>query len=323
MRTFIVALSLLVLLAAGPAFGQNNWTIESTSPGASGFVGVSEDFMITGAPWDSDGVDDCEQVFDVRCEWMIDHTGDNGVHKANGVLAATLDGSEANQTAVFLSEEWTDDVVSGATWWVNYNVHLVAINAADIPNLRVRSRYMYNGVTQLVLNLVGLAGENRVQFRLAPQHVWTDSPESGNQWRLEITAIRTLTGEPAMIWVDDISVTEGGEILFAEDFPTQPSSVDIVPMDGLRLGLRTFPNPMSSQTSVRFRLDSPRRVNVQVLDVAGRVVRSLWAGRLAPGVHSLPWDGVGFTGEPVPSGVYFVRVASGADSWLTRTVKVR
>jgi hypothetical protein len=317
----ILAVALLAVTSV-PALGQNDWTVASTSPGATGMIGVTEDFLTMGTLWDPDGMDDCGQLFDVRCEWMVDHTGDDPEHMMNGVLAATLDGSMINQQAVFLSEEWSDLVSSGSTWWVTYAVHFIAVDPADIPTLRLRSRYLHNGIPQLVLNLVGLATTDHVQFRVAPLHIWTDSPEIGTQWEIELTAFRTQAGEPAMIWVDNIHITEGAEVLFDETFPVQPTSAPEPFGSALVPRLHVYPNPVRSDTKVDFRLSRPGFVDVRVLDVSGRMIRSLLSRRMAPGHHTVSWDGLNGRGMTAPGGVYLIRLEGGGDSAVQKVVKV-
>ena len=39
------------------------------------------------------------------------------------------------------------------------------------------------------------------------------------QWRLQLTLSRTGAGQPAMIWVDNITVKEGANFHFEEEFP--------------------------------------------------------------------------------------------------------
>ena len=38
-------------------------------------------------------------------------------------------------------------------------------------------------------------------------------------WRLQLTLSRTGAGQPAMIWVDNITVKEGANFHFEEEFP--------------------------------------------------------------------------------------------------------
>lgn len=80
------------------------------------------------------------------------------------------------------------------------------------------------------------------------------------------------------------------------------------------------PNPLRSQTWLRFRLDAPERVTALIVDVAGRRVRRLMdEPSLAAGDHAIAWDGRDEAGSPVPGGVYLLLLSAGAES---RTAKL-
>ena len=83
----------LTIALVGSASAQHAWTVQSQSPGTTEYVGVSEDFLMTGQPWDTDGNGACppDGDDDVRCEWLTDHTGVEAEHQMNGVIGAVLD----------------------------------------------------------------------------------------------------------------------------------------------------------------------------------------------------------------------------------------
>jgi hypothetical protein len=77
--------------------------------------------------------------------------------------------------------------------------------------------------------------------------------------------------------------------------------------------LAPYPNPAHGATTLRFRLDRPRHVEVRILDGAGRVVRQLLDDERGAGLHELVWNGRGAAGQPVRSGVYFATIESDGD----------
>ncbi len=82
---------------------------------------------------------------------------------------------------------------------------------------------------------------------------------------------------------------------------------------GVGLALHSLvPNPAAHATTIRFSLREPGRVVVELLDVRGRRLETLRDTTLGPGDHELAWRR-----GTHPSGVYFVRVASG-DGTATR-----
>lgn len=63
-----------------------------------------------------------------------------------------------------------------------------------------------------------------------------------------------------------------------------------------------YPNPFNPATQVRFSLERPTSLRVEVFDAAGRRVLGLADRRFAAGAHSLTLDATG-----LPSGLYLVR----------------
>ncbi len=66
------------------------------------------------------------------------------------------------------------------------------------------------------------------------------------------------------------------------------------------------PNPFNGSTQIRFTLAQTARVNLSVLNVRGQRVRSLAAGDLPAGPHTVAWDGRGEDGRELASGVYLI-----------------
>jgi hypothetical protein len=65
------------------------------------------------------------------------------------------------------------------------------------------------------------------------------------------------------------------------------------------------------------------RVTVGIYNVAGRLVATVYDGRLREGGESLVWNGLDSTGSAIASGVYFARVESGDDVLTSKVVYIR
>ncbi len=71
------------------------------------------------------------------------------------------------------------------------------------------------------------------------------------------------------------------------------------------------PNPFNPETRFTLHVDREERASLVIFDLGGRVVRTIWEGVLPSGESSFTWDGRDDKGVPVPSGVYFARLAAG------------
>lgn len=92
---------------------------------------------------------------------------------------------------------------------------------------------------------------------------------------------------------------------------------------GVAAVLGGFPSPFSTATAVRFQVPATGAVELIVVDVQGRRVRTLTREIFGPGVHEVVWDGTSDAGRPVASGVYFLRSKAGGRVTYQRVVRTR
>ena len=74
-----------------------------------------------------------------------------------------------------------------------------------------------------------------------------------------------------------------------------------------------YPNPFNSSTVVRFAWPVTGDVDLAVYNLAGQRVAQLARGVRAAGNYSVNWDGCDQSGTRLASGVYLVRLQSGAN----------
>lgn len=85
----------------------------------------------------------------------------------------------------------------------------------------------------------------------------------------------------------------------------------------------SYPNPFSGTTTILFEIRSGQPVKAKVYDVRGRLVSSLPAVAVSPGIGHIVWDGSDGRGATVASGVYFVQVETGHATKSLRVLLVR
>jgi hypothetical protein len=115
-------------------------------------------------------------------------------------------------------------------------------------------------------------------------------------------------------WIDGCSAGLSGDWVFYVVYrPVCTSGVGdevIVSSAPSALGVPA-PNPFASRTSVEFFLAAPGDVRLDVYDIKGARVAELAAGSYSAGRHSLDWDGRGFDGGQLGSGIYFLKLDAG------------
>jgi hypothetical protein len=74
---------------------------------------------------------------------------------------------------------------------------------------------------------------------------------------------------------------------------------------------QNYPNPFNPSTIIKFQIKDSRFVTLMVFDMLGREISTLVNENLQPGVYEIPFSINQFSGNQVPSGVYFYTLTTG------------
>jgi beta-propeller repeat-containing protein/flagellar hook capping protein FlgD len=88
------------------------------------------------------------------------------------------------------------------------------------------------------------------------------------------------------------------------------------------LSLDATRNPFAHATSIRFAVSSPQWTQLDIHDLQGRLVRTLWDGPAAPGTHAATWNALDAEGRSVPPGVYLVGLRTVTSQRVLRLVRI-
>jgi hypothetical protein len=73
---------------------------------------------------------------------------------------------------------------------------------------------------------------------------------------------------------------------------------------------QNYPNPFNLSTTIIYELPEATDVTIEVFNVLGQKVTTLFDGRETAGVHSISWEGTDESGTIVSSGVYLYRIST-------------
>jgi len=93
-----------------------------------------------------------------------------------------------------------------------------------------------------------------------------------------------------------------------------------------KTGLANFaPNPLlnGAKGTIQFTLARSSKAAVEIFDVNGRLVRSVFDGVAKEGLNVVNWDGTDSGSRPVASGVYFYRLKANDEEFAKKLVVVR
>ena len=86
---------------------------------------------------------------------------------------------------------------------------------------------------------------------------------------------------------------------------------------------QNHPNPFNPQTTIAYDIPSASRVRLLVMDVSGRLVRTLVDENQEPGSRSVVWNGRDDAGSAVSSGVYFYVLDAGKERLTKKLVLLK
>ncbi|MFL3007284.1 MAG: T9SS type A sorting domain-containing protein [Candidatus Neomarinimicrobiota bacterium] len=69
-----------------------------------------------------------------------------------------------------------------------------------------------------------------------------------------------------------------------------------------------YPNPFNPSTKINFSINKPGVVSVEIFDILGREIRTLFNGYCQPGSRIISWDGKDFSGKNMGAGMYIYQL---------------
>jgi hypothetical protein len=146
------------------------------------------------------------------------------------------------------------------------------------------------------------------------EQVFVDDALVEGQWTIEVRGTTVPDGPQPY------------SLVFSHDGTTGTAAPEIAGSETLRAVTLypSHPNPFRPWTSIAYSLSSTRDVELRVLDIRGRVVRTLVASeRQSAGDYTYTWRGRNDAGRDVASGVYLVELRAGQERLTTKVSLVR
>ncbi len=149
--------------------------------------------------------------------------------------------------------------------------------------------------------------------------------KSEKGWRYFTTSNGLLSDD-----IVDIAVSADGSVWFASpsglarllDISTaiqrktkEPQNTSFAP--------KVYPNPFNSFATFAFYLPKNGRVAIDIYDMRGRLIRSLFHQYLSAGKIKMSWDGKNGNGRNVSSGMYFLRIRIGRQIFIRKLSFIR
>ena len=68
-------------------------------------------------------------------------------------------------------------------------------------------------------------------------------------------------------------------------------------------------------------MQNPIEVDIQILDISGRIMYQIKPKERVHGIHTFNWDGITISGQKLKAGIYFIKVISGKEHQVLKIIK--
>ena len=86
---------------------------------------------------------------------------------------------------------------------------------------------------------------------------------------------------------------------------------------------QNYPNPFNPTTTIRYSLDEPGMMSLDIYNIKGQLVKSLYHGNAEAGSHSVIWNGRDNSGKACASGVYFYKLRTSKTSLVRKMLMLK
>jgi hypothetical protein len=242
--------------------------------------------------------------------WKSENGGDTWAQTANapgwrvtslkssplqaGLLYACRNSINANQPHVFKSEDFGD------TW---------TPIQGDLPDLPVSAVAVHHFVPGVVFAATDLG----VFITCDDGTTWTEYNDN-----LPVSFATDIEFNPVDTTLR-ISTYGRGAWLTKAWMPEPSATGEVSNSRGFGFA-NISPNPASEQVRISFFLEKTADVRLEIVNVLGQKVATLFSGKQAAGNHEAIWNGLMVNGWRAQTGVYFVRLAVGNKGVTGRVV---
>jgi len=86
---------------------------------------------------------------------------------------------------------------------------------------------------------------------------------------------------------------------------------------------QNYPNPFNPETNIRFDVAKSAKVQLNIYNLRGELVKQLTNRNYQPGTYKLLWNGTNTAGNQVVSGIYFYQLRTGSETQTRKMMFVQ
>ena len=138
-----------------------------------------------------------------------------------------------------------------------------------------------------------------------------DAPPTDHAWRVDLASVSGNTTEN---FSHNTNFTDIGGTVSIDHLAAVPSELTLY---------ENYPNPFNPETVIRYELATPGFVELNVYDLKGTEIASLYSGLSQAGPQSVTWSASNNRGERLPAGIYIYTLRAGGQMHSKRMMLLK
>jgi endoglucanase len=152
------------------------------------------------------------------------------------------------------------------------------------------------------------------------------NPQGSFNWK-EVDRFEIVTDQGSLsnkaFWFDNLIITNLDTALVYDttvfELPTTPNSINTIALNNLTI----YPNPTRNETTIAFSLNQSNFIEISILDINGRKIKSLVKSNYPIGNFSIVWDTDNAHGNKVSSGIYFCSITTQNEQIISKIIVLK
>jgi hypothetical protein len=152
------------------------------------------------------------------------------------------------------------------------------------------------------------------------------NPQGSFNWK-EVDRFDIVTDQGSLsnkaFWFDNLIITNLDTALVYDttvfELPTTPNSINTIALNNLTI----YPNPTRNETTIAFSLNQSNFIEISILDINGRKIKSLVKSNYPIGNFSIIWDTDNANGNKVSSGIYFCSITTQNEQIISKIIVLK
>ncbi|MDP3113656.1 MAG: M20/M25/M40 family metallo-hydrolase [Candidatus Cloacimonadaceae bacterium] len=103
---------------------------------------------------------------------------------------------------------------------------------------------------------------------------------------------------------------------------TEVPEDQVPPIFGFSI-LPNYPNPFNTVTTIKYSLNEPGPISLDIYNLKGQLVKTLFRGNADKGNHTISWNGTDNSGNACSSGVYFYKLRTSSRTMVRKMLMLK